>query len=140
MTLHAIVIDANIVVSALFKDSFTRKFLLKAKKPKLFAPEFIMEELSKYLPEFSKRMKASESELRAGLEQLFLASELKVVPKHEYSEFMARAVEISPDVKDVQYFALALKLGCPVWSQDSDFKRQSVVEVFSTKELFQKLS
>lgn len=140
MTLPVLVIDANIVISALFKDSFTRKFLLKARKPRLFAPDFIMEELSKYLPEFSERMKVGESELRATLEQLFLASELKVVSKQEYSRFMETAAEISPDIKDVQYFALALKIGCPVWSQDSDFKRQFVVKVYSTKELFQKLS
>lgn len=128
------------MISALFKDSFTRKLLLKARKPKLFAPEFILEELSKYLPEFSKRMNASENELRATLEQLFSASDLNVVSKQEYSKFMETAAKISPDIKDVQYIALALKLGCPIWSQDSDFKRQSLVEVYSTKELLQKLS
>ena len=100
MALRSLVIDANIVISALFKDSFTRRFLLKERKPKLIAPEFILEELSKYLPEFSKRMEVGESELTASLEQLFNASELRVVPKHEYSEFMSRALEISPDVKD----------------------------------------
>lgn len=132
-------VDANIVVAALLKDSTSRKLLLRVKKPKLFTPEFINEELSKYLGEFSKRLNVKEAELKFAVEQLILESKMEVVPLHEYSGFIAQATEITPDLKDAEYFALALKLGCPLWSQDSKLKKQPKVKVLSTKELIEKM-
>ena len=138
MQLNALVIDANILISALLKDSFTRKILLGFRKPKLFAPEFIIEELSVYLPEFAKRLKVRETELKISLEQLLIESKLRVVSRQVYSEFMEKSVAISTDAKDAQYFALAMKLVCPIWSQDLDFKSQSAIKIYSTKELLEK--
>jgi len=45
------------------------------------------------------------------------------------------AVEWAPDIKDVQYLALAEKYGIPIWSNDKRLKNQSVVKVFSTEEI-----
>jgi predicted nucleic acid-binding protein len=45
-----------------------------------------------------------------------------------------------PHLKDVEYFALALKLDCPIWSNEKAFKKQSRVKVISTKELISFLS
>jgi len=44
-------------------------------------------------------------------------------------------IEASPDPKDAQYLALAMKYGIPIWSNDKRLKRQSIVKVFSTEEL-----
>lgn len=140
MAVHTLVIDANIVISALFKDSFTRRFLLMTRKPEMFAPEFIMEELSKYLPEFSERMGITESGLSTSLQQLFKVSEIKVVPKDEYAGYMEKALAISPDVKDAPYIALALKTHSAIWSQDKHFKKQKQVKVYTTNELLEKLT
>ena len=38
------------------------------------------------------------------------------------------------------YFALALKLDCPIWSNEKAFKKQSVVKAFSTSDLISFLS
>ncbi len=65
---------------------------------------------------------------------------IEIVPAYEYSGFLSEAREITPDIKDAEYFALALKLGCPLWSQDSKLKKQSKVEVLTTKDLLQKTS
>ena len=139
MALDSLVVDANIVVAALLKDSTSRRLLLRARKIRLYTPEFINEELSKYLGEFSKRLKVKEAELKLAIGRLMLASKMEVVPLREYSEFIGEAREITPDVKDAEYFALALKLGCPLWSQDAKLKKQSKVEVLSTKELLEKI-
>ncbi|RLJ01631.1 MAG: hypothetical protein DRP10_03570 [Candidatus Aenigmatarchaeota archaeon] len=48
---------------------------------------------------------------------------------------MEEAIKLAPHNKDVEYFALALKLGCAIWSNERDFKKQEVVKVLSTKEL-----
>jgi len=54
----------------------------------------------------------------------------------EYSGFLARAIELSPDPDDVDFFGLALKLECPIWSEDRRMGHgQCQVKVFSTREL-----
>jgi predicted nucleic acid-binding protein len=45
-------------------------------------------------------------------------------------------VRISPDPDDVEYIAVALSIGCVIWSNDKDLKeKQSEVKVFSTADL-----
>lgn len=127
--------DANIIISALLKDSTTRKLLLNKKTPKLFAPEFIQEELTKYSPEFAKKLKTEKWKIEQTIKLLFEASQISTLKKSEYAEFLPKAIEISPDPKDTAYLALALKLDCPLWTQDTALKRQSQVKIFSTKEL-----
>ncbi len=53
---------------------------------------------------------------------------------------MHQAKSICPDPDDIQYFALALKLGCPIWSNDKALKEQNTVEVISTGELIDNLA
>jgi len=56
--------------------------------------------------------------------------------------FLSPANKISPhgeQTKDDPYFALALAFNSPIWSDESEFKQQSRVKVFSTKELVELL-
>ena len=39
------------------------------------------------------------------------------------------------ETKDDPYFALALSLNCPIWSDEEAFKQQSRIKVFNTKKL-----
>ena len=43
--------------------------------------------------------------------------------------------KISPDINDTEYFALALKLKCSIWSNDKKLKKQNKVKVYSTEEI-----
>lgn len=38
------------------------------------------------------------------------------------------------------FFALALKLNCPIWSNENLHKKQSKVKIYSTSELIKELS
>lgn len=134
-----IVVDANVLVSALLKDSVTRKVLLGENTPSMFAPEFIKEELFKYSEEFAKRLKTGKVQVKEALEFLFDASKICVLSSTEYSNQMPKALQACPDKKDAPYFAVALKLGCPLWSNDYALKKQDNVAVFSTAELIKKL-
>ena len=134
-----LVIDANVLVSALLKDSTTRKLLLKEKTLVLFSPEFVKEEISKYVPDFSKKLNVKTVELEETIKDLFEAAKITVVSSKEYGGFLEKAIKASPDKKDAAYLALALKLGCPVWSQDKQLKKQGMVKVFSTKELLERI-
>lgn len=135
MGLDEIVVDANVIVSALMRDSATREILLGERLGKLFAPAYIKDELFKYLPEFSGRLNIGENKLKIIMNELFDTAKIEVTPFKEYSNFMNKAVQLSPDIKDAPYFALALKLQCPIWSQDKRLKRQAEVRIYSTKDL-----
>ncbi len=43
-------------------------------------------------------------------------------------------LEISPDPKDIRYFALALWLGIPLWTNEKRLKGQDKVLVFTTSD------
>jgi len=49
------------------------------------------------------------------------------------------AEKISPDPNDLMYFALALKLKCPIWSNDKELKKQNEVIIYSTEDLTREL-
>ncbi|MFH1224864.1 MAG: PIN domain-containing protein [Candidatus Diapherotrites archaeon] len=139
MALPRLVVDANIIVSALLKNSLTRKILLGGNAPRFFAPAFIRAGLSKYSGEFSKRLGVKEAEIEEAIALLFDAAGISVPLPEDYSEFLEEAVRISPDKKDAPYIALALKLECPLWSQDAKLKKQQKVRVYSTTELVKEL-
>ncbi len=132
-----LVVDTNIIISALLKDSFTRKLLLSGKLPELSAPVFILEELNKYLDHISKKLDVSKESIRKLLAEFFDAVPIQVISQDQYSSYLKSAQQISPDFKDAPYLALAMFLECAVWSQDRALKNQTQVKVYSTTELLQ---
>jgi len=68
-----------------------------------------------------------------------LGEKINFVPLDEYKSFLTQAVELSSDVDDVDYFALALKLNCPIWTNDKRFKDQEKIKIFSTLKLIELL-
>ena len=59
-------------------------------------------------------------------------------PAHE-ANILAKATPeaeaICPDRSDIPFFALAMKMRIPIWSNDKKLKEQSEVVVYSTAEL-----
>jgi predicted nucleic acid-binding protein len=53
---------------------------------------------------------------------------------------LPQAVKASPDIKDAEYLALALKRGCVIWSEDQPLRQQDLVRVLNTKELLKELN
>jgi len=66
-----IVLDTNIIISALIKDSLTR-FLIINSPYKLFLPEFSFSEIKKHMIVIRKKSRLSESEISAVIETLLL--------------------------------------------------------------------
>lgn len=50
---------------------------------------------------------------------------------------MEAAFEIMKEIdeKDAPFLALAMQLGCPVWSNDRHFQRQNEVRVYTTRDI-----
>ncbi|MBI2137322.1 hypothetical protein HYU12_02265 [Candidatus Woesearchaeota archaeon] len=126
-----LVIDSNILFAALLKESVTSDILFKNS---LYAPEFIFEEFRKYKEYLKQKTKRTEEDFNELL-GLFERN-VTLIPKEDIYPFIEKAEKISPDAKDVPYLALALKLGCVLWSNDGDLKeKQDVVQVYSTEDL-----
>lgn len=131
-----LVANANVLFSFFNAKSKAREIVL-LEDVKLFSPEFLLKELEKHKEEVKEKFGLNEKQFSLTLELLKITVEF--VPLKEFKEFVEDAKEISPDKDDVQYFALALKSGCAIWSNDKALKRQSVVKVFSIEDLLKVL-
>ena len=60
---------------------------------------------------------------------------VRFVPLEQFWDKIHEAKLHAPHLKDAEYFALALKLGCPIWSNEKAFKNQSEVRIYTTAEL-----
>jgi len=127
-----LVVDANILFSALIKKSIAAELLFE-EGFSLFTPEFIMEEFLKYEEVLLKKTSRTKDDFIQVIHML--KDIIAVIPEEEYSSRMYDAKKISPDENDVMYFALALKLKCGIWSNDKKLKQQDKIEIISTHEL-----
>jgi len=131
-----LVVDANELFAALIARGKTLNLFFDSRL-ELVSPAFILKEFRKHRPEIVEKSKLEESDVFSFL--LLLKPKIKFFETGEFGEFLREAREISPDPRDAEYFALALKLHCPIWSEDSALKKQSSVSVFNTGELLKLL-
>jgi len=131
-----LVLDSNILFAALIKDSLTCELLFE-NGLKLYAPDFMMDELRKYEELILRKTHRSEGEHIKILHSL--KDVIITMPKEEFSEFLEEAKMISPDRFDFMFFALALKLKCGIWSNDKKLKEQNKVNIYSTKDIIELL-
>jgi predicted nucleic acid-binding protein len=130
-----LVVDANVLLSALLKEALTRELLLDSRL-KLFAPEHLIAEtlhLLKANSALRKRIRLDAKEL----EELFylLTQEIETVTKREFISHMAEAFRIAPHREDSPYLALALAFHIPIWSNDKGMYSQDKIKVYTTKDL-----
>lgn len=127
-----LVVDANIFFSVLIKSGKTEELMFDP-SIHLFAPEFIFEEFIKYKDYIIKKTGRTENEFNKLIE--ILKKRIKTISNEEIEKFIPKAKKICPDKNDVDYFALALRLNCALWSNDKELKNQKVVSVYATHEL-----
>ncbi len=133
------VVDTNILFSYFWKSSPTRELL---EKHKLVAPELALKEINKYKKVLITKTGLTPKEFSSYTKEL--ASLVDFIPEEEYSDYFRKAQKISSSfskaekdefLNDIDFFALALKLELPIWSNDRSFKKQPYVDVFNTKEV-----
>lgn len=128
-----LIIDANILISALIATQGKTYDLIYNNRIKLFAPEFLFEEIEKHKDEILEKSGLSKSDFELFLS--LISSQIEVISKEEFSKFISEAKKITPDQDDTEYFALALKLKCGIWSNDRRLKKQDKVIIYSTEEI-----
>jgi|SRR3989344_1817317 len=125
-----LIINANILFS-LAKPTTKVREIISLLPISLFAPNFVIEELTKY-----KQIIMEKSNLQDFNSFIQLLKErINFVELDNYKEEMQKCKNIVPDEKDIEYIALALKLKAPLWSNDKLLKNQPLVKVLTTKEI-----
>ena len=132
-----LVIDANILMSALIATEGKTYDLIFNESIKLVSVDKLMRELDKYKSEIMEKSGLSEYDFDVFVS--LISSEIELIPYSEIKKFISEAEKISPDTNDTEYFALALKLNCSIWSNDKKLKNQGKVKVFSTEDLVKSL-
>lgn len=137
-----LIVDANVLFSFFEKGSTRRRLInqLSDRGSRLLSPDFVLEELTSNEGKIMKTAKIDRVEFSF----LFSLLERKVetIVKSEYEDSLSEAGGISPheeETKDDPYFALAMSLNAPIWSDEKEFKEQSQVKVLSTRELLKLL-
>lgn len=131
-----IVIDANIIISILIKPGKPIETLFNDNL-EIFAPNLLLQEL-----ENNKQIILEKSRLNEGdIDNLFeiLKQRIKFISEKDLIGCREEALRICPDKKDIEYFALALKLKSPIWSNEKRLKEQDIIEVYATHELIKLL-
>ncbi|RLI81867.1 hypothetical protein DRP07_06460 [Archaeoglobales archaeon] len=126
--------SALIARGGTFRVFLTNRIL---RKFRFVAPEYLFIEIHEHFDEILEKTKLSQEELEAVLG--FLEGQMEIIPFEEFEDKYGEAKNISPDVDDVPYIAIALKLNCAIWSNDRKLKSQDAVKVYTTQEIMQML-
>ena len=132
-----LVIDTNIIISALMRDSLARIIILEGNLD-LISPEFTLDEVNKYEQLILDKSGLSEGEF----EDLFLTilDKIEIIPKEEYSSYMVEAENLMGkiDIKDVPFVACALAMDADgLYSEDRHFEGQDRIKLFKTKDVLE---
>lgn len=137
-----LVVDANELFAGIItKGKNLHSWTLDAlfsDKVELFAPFRILVELERNKEEIKDKSGFSERDFEAFIGIIKLR--IRFVPLDEFSDKISEALKLAPHPKDAEYFALALKFGCAIWSEEKAFKSHSGVEAFNSRELAEILS
>ncbi len=133
-----IVIDTNILISAFIKNSVTRRILIESGV--IFAyPEVALEELLHHKAMILKKGHYDEATFtiitNTLLQHIHLIS-LEIIQPH-----LPRARDImeSIDSTDAVFIATSFALDyIPLWSDDTDFDRQSVAPILKTRDMIKR--
>ena len=137
-----IVVDTNILFTFFWKNSIFENIIKKDND--FFAPEYALEEINKHACEIKEKTSISDKKFRDL--RIKLALNVGFIPLEEYSDYFSEVMVLSKGlknkeydefIKDIDFLALALKLNCPIWTNDKQFKNQSKILVFNTKEMIE---
>lgn len=126
-----LVVDTNVLLSALIADSVTRT-LLGAIEDTLVAPVELKRELSQHSELVLEKSGLSEPEIEELTSRLF--DHLEFVPDSELEAYRAEAVDELADVDpdDVIFLAAALAVDGGIWTDDRHLRNQDLVPVVTT--------
>ncbi len=130
-----IILEVNVILSALTRDSTTRKIILNSEFDFYF-PEPPLHKIRKYKDYILEKSGLSEEEYNKLMATLF--KYIKLVPTEEIEKNWSEAKKIMEhiDPEDVVFIATALSISDSViWSDDRHFERQDKIKVLKTEDM-----
>ncbi|MBI2671215.1 hypothetical protein HYX18_04545 [Candidatus Woesearchaeota archaeon] len=136
-----IVTDSNVLFTFFWKDSAFDKISIK-QELELFSPEHALEEINKYSGEIQFKAGLSKNEFNKLKKEIKILVEF--IPIQKYQQFLKEAKLLAKYIRedkrpefleDLDFIALALKLKCPIWSNDKLLKEQPRVKILDTKDI-----
>ena len=131
-----IIVDANPIISMLIKPGKPIDLFL-VDELELVSSELLFQEVSRNKDEIIRKSRLSEDEVDKFI--AIIKKNVKIIPEKYFIKHRSKAEEICPHEKDIVYFALALYLRCPLWTNEKRLKEQNEIEVYSTHELMKNL-
>ena len=130
-----VIIDTNIIISALIKNSITRKILIHSNL-RFKYPEVSLQELYKYKSYIMEKAGYNEEQLEAVINKLLEHIDLMhldlITPWLNASKEIMEKI----DINDAVFIAASLALDkAVIWSDDADFERQDIINIIKTKDL-----
>jgi predicted nucleic acid-binding protein len=127
-----LVVDSNILFTYFWKNSVAQTLFL-SEELVLCSPEYALGEIKKYEKLLIKKTKTDKKTFDEKRNELAVL--VGFFPEEEYKEKLKESSRITPDKNDIDFIALALKMKCPLWSNDKKLKQQKKVRVLTTKEV-----
>ena len=133
-----LVVDPNVVISVLIADSKTRELIVTL-EPDLLTPGYVYEEIENYTELIVEKSGTAPDRVVQFINLLF--QYIEIVPASEFYPYIEEADgaigDTDPD--DVLYVACALATDADIWSDDSDFEEQDIVEAHWTSTVIDSL-
>lgn len=127
-----LIVDANVLLSALIADSTTRELVVTL-EPALLTPEIAHDEIERHEDLVVEKSGMERARVRQFVDLLF--ENIETIPVTAFHERIgpAEAALGETDRDDVLYLACALGRDAAIWSDDADFDDQDLVPVFTTE-------
>ena len=130
-----IILDVNVILSALIRDSTTRKIILNSEFD-LYFPESSLHKIRKYKDYILEKSGLTEEEYNKIMATLFKYIKLVSTEEIEKNWHEAKKIMEHIDKEDVVFIATALSIeDSIIWSDDRHFEKQNKVKVFKTKDI-----
>jgi predicted nucleic acid-binding protein len=129
-----VVIDTNVIISALIRDSLTRKVIIESGLNFVY-PEISLHELRKHKKTIIAKSGLPERDIDKLLNKLL--EYVVLIPTEVVKSHLdeAKLIMQKIDPNDVVFIAAALAFrNAVIWSDDKDFERQKKVRVVKTRD------
>ncbi len=130
-----LIIDSNILISALIKDSLTRKIIIESDW-RFYYPEMSFHEVRKYKTLVLEKSGIDEEEYGQILQ--LLLEHISLIPQEQFILRIQNAYSLigSRDPDDVVFLALAMSIeNSKLWTNDLDFRSQTAIQVLGTEQI-----
>ena len=131
-----LVVDNNALFSIMNPKS-AASYLFSSIRAEFFTTEFIKSEFNKHKDDCLSKSKISEHEFE--IRKSEVEGNIGFFGSSKYADFLEKSLTALQDPNDADFLALALAIKAAIWSNDPHLKQQSLVKVYTTDELVDKL-